>query len=193
MAQDEPARARHRRYPSGLRRRRVAARSRLVLVVAQIGRLVVDRVDARDVLGHRGLEHRVRAVGIADGRLGIGGEERVGDDLSLGGDEIRAVLDVGQLGDGNVVELYHVAPQMAFLRFLAEQEADRRHAVVERKRLDRQGLLVKDDAACGLNFVVDNVKGSVAAENLHDLAQDVDALAEGVDGYGAPRVVERQG
>ena len=185
MAEDETPYPCGSGYASGLSRRGVTARSGLCGKVVGIGGLVVEDVDTADIVGHGRIVDSVGAIGVAGRAIGRGGETVVGDDSAVGSDVVGAMPDILKAADGDILETDHVAAQMTGLGLLGELKAGTGHTVVERKGLDRNGMIFKNDGTGRRDYVVVDLKRCLAAENGHDLSQDAGALIEGVDGEGA--------
>ena len=137
-------------------------RERLRLL--EICGLVEKKVDGTDLLRYGGDVAGVGDVGIAQRGGGVGGEPRVGNHRAVGFHEIGAPFEVGAHCHRYVVEIEHVAKEMARFRFLLKHETDGRHAVLQRNGAHRQRRSLHDHCLLGTDHVVIDFESQIVVE-----------------------------
>lgn len=122
------------------------------------GGFVVEAGDAADEVNELGTVSGICAIGVGTDRIGRGGEAVVGDDGAVGESPVHACLDVVNLGDGNMVEVNHIATNMTRCRLLAEEESAARDAMGEGEGGNNDGSIFIDGLwNLGVDFVKENL------------------------------------
>lgn len=129
------------------------------------GGFVVEAGDAADELDELGVVGGVGAVGVGADGVGGGGQPFVRDKGAVGESPVHACLDVVNLGDGNMVEVNHIATNMTRCRFLAEEESAARDAMGEGEGGNNDGSIFIDGLwNLGVDFVKENLVRRIGAK-----------------------------
>ena len=123
---------------------------------------VLDEFSQRRTVGGVG------AIGIGTDGSGWGGKSAVGDECAIVERPIHSCFDIVDLRDGDVIEVYHVAADVAGGRFLLQQIAATGDAVGEGEggNLDR-AVLIDDLWRAGVDFVEYDWVGGIRAEVIY--------------------------
>ena len=103
-----------------------------------------QQIDSSDQGRKSGQIAGVRAIGIAAGWSGRGREAGARDDLPVLGDPILSILYIVDFADRDVVEVYHVPPDMGKQLFFLEQVAATSDAVAQGDGIDHHGTVFVD-------------------------------------------------
>ena len=167
------------------------------------GGFVVEAGDAADEVNELGTVSGICAISVGADRVGGGGESVVGDDGTISESPVHACLDVVNLGDGNMVEVNHVATNMTRCRLLAEEESAARDAMGEGEGGNNDGSIFIDGLwNLGVDFVKENLVRRVGAEVvdlwLEDALEvfgtvDVEVLGTSEESEGGEHADEPEG
>ena len=157
------------------------------------GGFVVEAGDAADEVNELGTVGGICAISIRTDGVGGGGESVVGDDGTISEGPVHACLDVVNLGDGNMVEVNHIATNMTRCRLLAEEESAARDAVGEGEGGNNDGSIFIDGLwNLGVDFVKENLVRRIGAEVVDLWLEDALEVLGAVDVevLGAPEKSE---
>lgn len=132
------------------------------------GCFVVEAGDTLDEISQRRMVGGVGAIGVGTNGSGWGGESAVGHECAIVERPIHSCFDIVDLRDGDVIEVYHVAADVASGRFLLQQIATTGDAMGEGEggNLDR-AVLIDDLWRAGVDFVEDDWVGGILAEVIY--------------------------
>ncbi len=146
------------------------------------GGFVVEAGDAADEVNELGTVSGICAISIRTDGVGGGGESVVRNKGTISESPVHACLDVVNLGDGNMVEVNHIATNMTRCRLLAEEESAARDAMGEGEGGDGDGAVVVDGlGGAGVDFVKENLVRRIGAEVVDLWLEDALEVLGAVD------------
>lgn len=152
-------------------------------VVLTIGALMIERGDMLKALVQIGDITSVTAIGIRARLLCRLHQPTVRHMLAVGCYPVGTSLDVIDLTDGNLIEVYHITADMRQHRFLAKQESAARHAMLKRDAFNRQRTVFVNHLLTGGFYGMEvNLIVEIVAEQFHLLLQDVFHRGRCIDG-----------
>lgn len=146
------------------------------------GGFVVEAGDAADEVNELGTVSGICAISIRTDRVGGGGESVVGDECAVSESPVHACLDVVNLGDGDVVEVNHIATNMTRCRLLAEEESAARDAMGEGEGGNNDGSIFIDGLwNLGVDFVKENLVRRIGTKVIDLWLEDALEVLGAVD------------
>lgn len=171
VAQDETLHSGFLRHCGCFARGAVIALPRLGGGFVAIGGLMIEPVDALHGLDDAAREFSVAAIGVTAAGLGWGGEQVAGNHGAIGGCPVFAVAQTVARIVRHTILCQRFAIDVAQFGFLVEAETHRGHAVEQRERAHRDGIVLIDDLAPHLDDVETQVERALAAKVVHPLPE----------------------